>query len=220
VESRSLTPKVAFTREGYALLPANCVSNGSSHAEEVVAAEAPGINVVVILNVVVVNFGANEKIVPGVIADSAPEVLHKMMVARVIYATGKITAGGGIGDVKACAVDADAAEQVKPDLLSQLRLIERVEVGKDRPIGLIAKVACLAGPPRGFDHESDSFLEADGVPGDVKISAAFFRDISQSQLTGAGCRRHDRTRAEHYVALLGSGKVAREEKTSKQCEKR
>ena len=115
--------------------------------------------------------------VPDVVANTAAEVHHEVIVAGVVAVTRIRISAGDVRYVEASGSDADASEQVEADFLAQLRLVERIEVGQDRPVGFIAKITCLTRPPRGFDHNSEVTFEADDISSDSKIGSSLFREL-------------------------------------------
>ncbi len=169
------------------LIVADGVPDGGAHAEYVVGAEAPGADVVVIVDVVVVNLGTHEEMVPHVITKAGPEILHKVVVAGVVNAlAGEAAARCGKRNVEAGSGDSDSSEQVEADFLAELGLIERIEIGQDGPVAFIAEITGLAGSPRGFNHNSNVAFEADDVSGDSEVSSTFFGELAGKHRTGAG----------------------------------
>jgi len=150
---------------------ANGVSDGSSHAKEIVAAKAAGvrdIRLAVAIDVVVMNFGAHEKIVPGVIADTASKILQELVIAGVVDTAAKVSARRSERIIEADAGDADTAKQVETSFLAQFRLIEKVEVGQNRTIiNLAGDVSSLTSPPKSLDVDSETFLEANDISADA-----------------------------------------------------
>jgi hypothetical protein len=197
------------------LVVADGISDGSAHAEYVVGAEHVG----VVLNVVVVNFGAHEKVVPHVVADAAAQILHEVITGGVVDATGEVAARGGVGHIEAGAGDADAAKEISADFLSQLGLEQRIEVGEDGTIGFVAEVARLTRSPGSLHIEAEAPLEADNISADAEIRATFFRNVAIGQRSAIGRGRYQGAAKEHNVALLGGGEVAREQQGEDRCEK-
>ena len=213
VESRSTQRgENVFLGRQTLVTTANGVSDGSSHAEEVVAAKTAGVRDVrlaVAIDVVVMNFGAHEKIVPGVIANAAAKILHELVIAGVVDAAAKVAARRCKRIIEADAGDADTAEQVETSFLAQLRLIEKVEVGQNWAIvNLAGDIRSLASPPGSLDVDSETLLEANDISADAQIRAAPFCDVAGGKLLGGGRGRQYSASAEHYVALLSGGKVA------------
>ena len=208
--------KPAATRRSQSLVVADGVPDGRADAEYVVGAK----NVGVILNVVVVNLGADKEMVPDVIAETGAEILHEVITGGVVDATGKVAARSGIRHVEACAGDADTAEKIETDLLAQLRLEERVEVGQDRTVGFVAEVTRLTSSLSSFNVEAEALLEANNIPANAEVSSTLLRDVSGKQLIRAGRGRQQSTAEKHDVALLGRSEAAREHKSKNRCEKR
>src|SRR5208282_3324880 len=181
------------------------VTDGSSDAEQVIGAEVVG----VVVDPIVVGFGAHEKVIPHVITDAAADINQKVMAAVVTGAEVDATPSLLI-TVKASALQADAAHEIEADFLADTRLVYGVEVGDDGTKGLsaISAVGCLAGSPGSFKAESDALVE-DDVGADAGIQAAFFG--AKAGDVAARPRGEKSAEAEHGIALLGRGKRGAEE---------
>ena len=148
---------------------------------------------------------------PEVITKAAADILHEVVLGGVVDATAEVAARSRVGNVETRAGNADAAEEIEAEFFADLGLKECIEVGENRPIGFIAKIAGLAGAPRGFDIEAETMLEADNVSSDAEIGPTFFGEITDCQRTVAGRGGHERAAEEHNVTLLGGGEVARKQ---------
>jgi hypothetical protein len=153
------------------------VSDGSAYAEYVI-----GVELRVVLNVVVVTFGAHKKVAEEVIADAASDVFHEVVTAGEVDTSGSV-AGGQL--VEEIAGDADPSGDIEAELLRQFRLEESVHIGEDGAVVLVAVVAGLFISPGSLDVEAEAMLEADDVDADVGEKAAFFeRGMEIHQIAG------------------------------------
>src|ERR1700678_1297542 len=101
------------------------VADGCAYAKDFIAAEDVG----VVDDVIVVNLRAHENVVPHVVTDAAAKMHQEVVLA------GEIVAGvavGAIGQIEARALPADAAQEIRAELLAQVGLIIQVEVRGDR----------------------------------------------------------------------------------------
>ena len=113
------------------MFTADRVSDGSAYANQVIRVEISVVGeAVVVLNVIVVNLGAHENMVPDVIADAAAEMLHEVIGADVV----RIARGRSSRSVKAGIAGSDPSHKIESELLTDMRLVEQVEVGEDRTI--------------------------------------------------------------------------------------
>ena len=187
-------------REG--LVVTDCVSDGAADTEDVV-----GVELDVILDVVVVNLGADKEVVPNVVAQTAAEVFHEVITAAVIDAATEVTAGGHFRYVEARAGDADAAEEVGADSLGDFRLEDSVEVGQDGTVSRVLeiRIVALTSPPGGFNAKADAVLESDYVAANVDVSAALFRRLLEVPHAAGRGGRYKGATADHDVPLLSRG---------------
>lgn len=210
--------QIATTGELKGLVWTDGVADGSADAEDIVGAEASRIDVGVALDVVVVNLGAYEDMVPNVIAETEAQVLHEVMGAGVVDASAEDTTRDNRRDVEASAVDADSGRDVGANLLSQFWLVESIEVGQDGPIGFEAAfIAGLTGPPCGLPGKTDAALE-DDVCTDIKVGPTSFCLLEEGRGIGSG--RQNCATAEINVSLLGRGKPGKEQAGENRCENR
>jgi hypothetical protein len=196
------------------------VADGSADAKHVIGAKLE-----VVLDMVVVNFGAYEyigKTVPNVVTNASANVFHKVIAAVVEGAsTGGDAARGGVGDRKAIAGDAYPGKDIEAQLLSETRLEEHVDVGEKRTVGFadVGIVGALISP-RDFGIQAEAVLELDEIAPDADIGAALF----SGRLEGDGVivrgRGHECAAANQDIALLGSGEIDQQDKPTCGCEQR
>lgn len=197
------------------LIVADGISDRRAHTEDVVGAKHIG----VVLNMVVVNFGANKEMVPDVIAETGAKILHEVIAGGVVDATRKVAAGSGIRHIETGAGNADAAKKIEADFFAELGLEERIKVGQDGAVGFVAEITRLTRSPGCLHVEAEASLEANNVSANAEIRATLFRDVSGSQLVRAGRGRQKSTAEKHDVALLGCSHVAGEQQSKDRCEK-
>src|SRR5580704_6473072 len=190
------------TNRGLVSTAAEGIADRSPDPERFVGAEgvsgAACLGVVVILDVVVVNLRTDKNMAPDVKANAASDVRHEVVGADVV----DTTAARGARDVEAVIASADASHQVEAKSLTQMRLVEEVEVGQDRTKVLLpGEVDALSSPPGGFDIKAE-LLDGKHVAADVEISAAAHR-----RAVVVGRRRQKGAAAHKDVDLLGRGKL-------------
>ena len=193
--------------------PTEGVSHRDSGAKQVI-----GVELKVVLNMVVVNFGAHKKVVPGVVAEARAQVLHEVISADIAGADrGK--AGCVSRQVKPVAREADAAHEVQAGFLAQLRLEEGIDVGQDGPVLFIAVVVALFLPPRNFDVEAEAVPEKD-VGLDAGIDSTFFRWRRSRQGRSAGAGGEGGPAANGKVNLLGMSENGGQQDSAHGCDGR
>src|SRR5437660_536599 len=144
------------------------ISDGGADADHVV-----GVELGVVVNVVIANLGADEDVAPNVVADTAAEIFHEVIVAGVVDAAGDVARGRR--KIETGAGDADAGNKVEAEFLAHTRLEECVEAGQDRAVGFIAVVVRLPYPEGGFDVQAEAaVLESDDVTADADVRATLF----------------------------------------------
>jgi hypothetical protein len=122
--------------------------------------------------VVVVTLGAHKEVAKKVIPDTTSDVFHEVIAAGEVDASRGIAGGQLVEEV---AGYADACGNVEAELLGQFGLEERVHVGEDGAVVLVAVIAGLLIPPGSLDVEAEAVLEADDIEADVGKEAAFFQ---------------------------------------------
>ena len=181
---------------------ADGVSDRDAYAKHVV-----GIETLIVLDVVVVAFGAHEdvgQVVPNVIAEASADVLHEVIAAGEVDASGN---AAGAKDVEAVAGDADTGKEVEADFLGHFGLEEDVYVGQDGAVFFVAKVVCLVIPPGGFDVKAEAMFEGDDVSSEAGVDATFFgRRLEGHDVAGRGERLED-VAADQDVTLLSRGEI-------------
>lgn len=151
--------------------------------------------------------GAHEDVgqaMPNVIAKASADVLHEVIAAGEINASG---AAAGAKDIEAVAGDADTGKKVETDFLGHFGLEEHVDVSEDGAIFFVAKVVCLVIPPGGFNVKAEAMFEGDDVSSEAGIDPAFFGRRLEGHHVGGRCERLEDIAADQDVALLGRGEV-------------
>ncbi len=168
----------------------------------------------VVHDVVEAGFRAHEDVAPNVVAEATAEI-DQEVIRTVVVAAGKSI--GAIGQVEPSALPSDTAHQIETYLLADARLVNTVDIKKDRAEGLAAgsAVRLLARPPGGVKAETDAPVE-DNIGADIGIEAPFFGTVGEScgRRDGARIRagRHHRSKSKHGIGLLCRGQI-------RQCEK-
>ena len=198
----------------------NGVSDRGADADHVVGVEASGSDIGIVLDVVNVSLGADEEVVPEVIAEAPGDVFHKVVCAGVVDAAGEIAARDYSRKVEPGAGNANANHEVKAKFLIQLWLEERVYVRQDGPVGFITVVAGPVIAPGGLDVNAKAALLVDDIAADAGISSALFRQLRKRLRAIAGVGLHHGAAADRNIALLGRRKMGEEQKAEHVCEKR
>jgi hypothetical protein len=197
------------------------VADGSADSEHVAGAEAVVLDVGVVLDVIVVNLGTDKKVVPGVIADAAGEMLHEVIGADIVRSA---RTAGRAGGVESGAGSADTTHKVEAKFLSQTRLVEQVEIGQDGAVVFFSgEIDALSSPPGGLDVNAEAVLQKDRVPANVDVKAAVLR--RQKKCVAVGSRRQGCTAANEDINLLvgshlGGRKLGEEQKSQNRYENR
>jgi len=180
------------------LIGADGVPDGSSYAKHVGGAE-----LILIDDVVVMRFGADEDLAPDVVTNAAANMDEEVIVAGIAGAEIDAIRCGNIS-VEAGALPADAAHDVGAELLAESGLEDRIEVIQDWPVRLTtiaAAVYALAGSPSHFKVEAKPAVEDNvGTHGGVKATLLCDGWVGETGRVVRG--RHQGTEAEHGVGLL------------------
>lgn len=161
------------------------VADGRADAEHVV-----GVELDIVMDVVVVNLGANENLSPDIVANTAAKMFHEVIAAGVVDATGSVARGG---QVESVAGDADAGEKVQAKLIAQAWLEERIHVREDRAKLLITGIVRLMDSKSGFNIQAKAFVaKAHEVSADIHVGAALFRWWLEVQDSNGRSRGHKR----------------------------
>jgi hypothetical protein len=137
---------------------AESVTDRDGGAEDVV-----GVELKVILNVVVVNFGADKDVrdaVPNVVADTTAELFHEVIAANVAGAPkGATNAAARVHSrqIEAVAFNAHAGGEIEAEFPGQLGLVETIHVGEDRAVGFVTIVAGALISPGSFCIQAIAF---------------------------------------------------------------
>jgi hypothetical protein len=171
----------------------------------------------IVLDVIVVNFGADKDVgqaVPNVIADPTAKVFHEVIAAGVVDAAGDVTRGQ---EIESGAGDANASKEIEAEFLAHTGLEERVDVGEDRAIGLaVARVVGLMISPSGFCVKAEvAFLEADVVTAYADVSSAFLRGWHEVNGVAVGGGRHEGATADHDVHLLCGSEAGKQKNSTR-----
>lgn len=189
------------------------VAHGGTGAKHVIGVEPE-----IVLDVVVVNLGADEDASPNAVANASAEMLQEVSTAGVVNAS-RAVAGGD--EVEAIAGNAEAAHKVEADFFAQLRLEEQVGVGEDGPVSLVAEVVSLPIPPGTFDIDAEAMPRTDDIQAEADVGAVFFlRRLEGREIPLAGGGQKGGA-ADHDVHLLLSRSEAGKQKNRTHgCEQR
>ena len=150
-------------------LLAEGVADGRADAKHVA-----GVEPLIVLDVVVVSLRAHEdvrQVVPNVVTEAGAEVLHEMIAAGEVDASG---AAAGIDDVEPVAGNADAGHDVESHLLVDLRLEERVRVGEEGAVIFVAVIVPLLVLPGSFNVNAETMREGNDVTGEAEVESSRF----------------------------------------------
>jgi hypothetical protein len=130
---------------------AESITNRYSGAEDVV-----GVELEIILNVVVVNFGADKDVrhtMPNVVANAASELFHEVIAADVTRTAKSATdaaARAHSRQIEAVAFNAYAGGEVEAEFPGKLGLEETIYVGENRAVGFVTIVGGAFISPSSF----------------------------------------------------------------------
>jgi hypothetical protein len=189
------------------------------------AKQIGGIEFHVILDVIVVNLGADEDVrqaVPHLVTDPSANVFHEVIAAvKEGASAGGNAAGRRVGEREAVAGNADSGKDIKAELLGQFWLKQNVEVGEEGANGLaIVRIVAALVPPGGFRVEAEAVLEVDEVAADVEVSTTLFGGRLEVHRIIIDGRGHENAAAKHDVGLLGSGEVGEQKNRTNEREQR
>jgi hypothetical protein len=194
---RPRIPKLATNRGVEGLVWTDGVADRGSNPDDIVRSEVGG----VVVDHVVVRFGADEDVAPDVVTDAAADIDQEMVGTDVVGAAYKVAPVGTT--VEASALPTDSSHQVKTCLLAEPGLVHAVEVKQDRAEGYTTwpAVGCLPSSPRGVKAQTDTFVE-DYVETNIGIQPPLF-GATGVEVTRRSSGRHQRTETEHGIGLLG-----------------
>jgi len=142
------------------LLGAEGVADGGADSDHVVRVELD-----IVLDVVVVNLGADKDLSPNVVANPGAKMFQEVVAVGVVDAAGDVAR---VCQVESVAGDADAAKEIQANLIAQARLKESVHVREDGAKHFITGIVRLMDSKGGFDIEAETFVaKAHEVSADI-----------------------------------------------------
>ena len=116
------------------------------------------------------NFRAKESMSKEVVPDTGSYINQEVVGAVVAGAEGK-AAVSGLEAVETGGLPTDSAKQICPYLFVEARLVDGIEVEKDRAISLAEPAEISNGSPGGIKAGANPTLE-DNVGTDIGVEAA------------------------------------------------
>jgi len=147
-----------------------------------------GVELLIVLDMVVANFGAHKKVPPHVIANAGAQIFHEVIGAGEVDATDGWAIAGAAEAVEARTGDTDSAQKVEANFFGNARLEKDVETAQKGTVSFtVIRIGSLVIPPGHIELKAKMTLAADDVRAHVQISAAFLaRRLEGHQVAGSG----------------------------------
>jgi hypothetical protein len=193
------------------LLRTKGVSEGSSRTENVA-----GVEVTVVVDPVIVYFGADKDVSPHVVADAAADMHEPLIAVKASRATSRVIATREL-TVEDYALASDAGHEVGAGFLTQAGREYYIEVVKNGTKLLIAVIEPLPGSGRDFCVEADAILEND-VSAEAGVVSALLRWWQISQGGSVVLGGESGAGAQGQVNLLGVGASGKQKNSTRGCD--